>query len=309
MFRSAAKPRFLGLILTAILLVFLAGVAAWASVFLDDGLARLFPKRERTLASTLPADTAQSLAEDVGATIELEPTEQTGDELIVASLNEGISDDGLTAEDAAVLDALRDPQPDPAAQEELDATALEARYAVTGIWPKAPDIPPMPSDQIVLEDLYVTGIDPVSPALDAIAVPGTQSYLTDAALPDVTSPAAPGTRFALDDNGRIVPTENGALSPDGFTVFLGPPPLKPPATRTQQQDTPETSSSTPGNSALAQTRPRERPATLWNKTNAPRSAVSLDPNWRFCGHACALPLHRKQRPCRTSTHPTWPKVP
>ncbi len=255
------KPRFLGLILTVILLVFLAGVSAWASVFLDDGLAKLFPKRERTLASTLPADAGQTLAEDVGATVELEPTEQTGDELIVATLNEGLSADGLTAEDTAVLDALRDPQPNPTEQEELDSAALEARYAVTGIWPQAPQIPPLPSDLIVLEDLYVTGIDPVSPALDAIALPATQSYLTDVALPDIASPPASGTRFAFDDNGRVVPTEDGALSPDGFTVFLGSPPLKPPAALQQQQDVPEARSA-PDTTALAQARPRARPGDL-----------------------------------------------
>lgn len=257
------KPRFLGLILTVILLVFLAGVAAWASVFLDDGLAKLFPKRERTLASTLPADAGQSLAEDVGATVELEPTGPGGDELIVATLNEGLNGDGLTAEDAAVLDALRDPQPNPTVQEELDSAALEARYAVTGIWPKAPDIPPSPSDLIALEDLYVTGIDPISPALDAIALPGTQSYLTDVALPDIASPPAPGTRFALDENGRVVPTEDGALSPDGFTVFLGAPPLKPP-TAQRQEDAPETGGTpaAPQALALAQARPRARPDDL-----------------------------------------------
>lgn len=252
------KPRFLGLILTALLLVFLAGVAAWASVFLDDGLAKLFPKRERTLASTLPADVEDALAEDVGATLELEPTEQSGDALIVASLNEGLSD-GLTAEDAAVLDALRDPQPDPAVQQELDAAALEARYAVTGIWPKAPQIPPAPSELIELEDLYVTGIDPVSPALDAIALPGSASYLTDVSLPDIHSPPAPGTNFALDDSGRIVPTEEGALSPDGFTVFLGRPPVEPPTTRAQDA---EPADIAPDTSGLALARPKARPTDL-----------------------------------------------
>ena len=124
------KPRFLGLILTAVLLVFLAGVAAWASIFLDDGLARLLPQRERTLASTLPDDTSAALAEDVGATTDLErDPEAEADGVVVAALNDSLSDDGLSAEDAAVLDALRDPLPAPVAPEELDAAALEARYA------------------------------------------------------------------------------------------------------------------------------------------------------------------------------------
>ncbi|MBY5932078.1 MSCRAMM family adhesin SdrC [Tateyamaria omphalii] len=256
------KPRFLGLILTAILLVFLAGVAAWASVFLDDGLAKFFPKRERTLASTLPADATQALAEDVGATVDLEPTEQSDDALIIASLNEDIGDE-LTPEDAAVLDALRNPQPDPSEQPELDQAALEARYAVTGIWPQAPQVPQEPSGLIQLEDLYVTGIDPVSPALDAIALPGTDSYLTDVALPEVASPPEAGTRFAFDSNGRIVPTEEGALSPDGFTVFLGRPPLLPPETRRAAEEEPVTPEvAQPDTRQLAAQRPRPRPSDL-----------------------------------------------
>ncbi|MFL4470671.1 hypothetical protein ACERZ8_12555 [Tateyamaria armeniaca] len=253
------KPRFLGLILMAILLVFLAGVAAWASVFLDDGLARLFPGRERTLASTLPDDTRASLAEDVGATTDLAPDpEAEADGVVVAALNDSLSDDGLSAEDAAVLDALRDPLPDPVAPEELDAAALEARYAVTGIWPKAPDLP-TPADVIDIEDLYVTGIDPVSPALDAVALPASASFRTDRQLALITSPAAPGTNFKRDAQGRIIPTVAGALSPDGFTVFLGRPPVEPPAAFVRL-DTGE--EARPSTSALAQVRPRNRPTDL-----------------------------------------------
>ncbi|MFC6585832.1 hypothetical protein ACFQDZ_18725 [Sulfitobacter pacificus] len=50
------KPRFLGLILTAALLMFLAGVAAWASVFLDDGmrLSRLFGQRAEPQVASAP---------------------------------------------------------------------------------------------------------------------------------------------------------------------------------------------------------------------------------------------------------------
>ncbi|MEO9574610.1 MAG: hypothetical protein ABJ263_03655 [Tateyamaria sp.] len=253
------KPRFLGLILTALLIVFLAGVAAWASVFLDDGLARLFPPRERTLASTLPDDTSAALAEDVGATTDLEPDpEAEADGVVVAALNDSLSEDGLSSEDAAVLDALRDPLPEPVAPEELDAAALEARYAVTGIWPKAPDVP-SPVGLVNLEDLYVTGIDPVSPALDAVALPRSASFYTDRRPALITSPAAPGTNFARDAQGRIVPTVEGALSPDGFTVFLGRPPIVPPVTRARLEVDEEAN---PNTTTTAQIRPRARPNDL-----------------------------------------------
>ncbi|WP_415402411.1 hypothetical protein [Tateyamaria sp. SN3-11] len=246
------KPRYLGLILMAVLLVFLAGVAAWASVFLDDKLSSLFPGRERTLASTLPDDTQAALAEDVGVTTTPEETEQNG--VAVAALNDSLTE-GLSAEDAAVLDALRDPMPAPAPPEELDAAALEARYAVTGIWPKAPEVP-QPTGLIDIEDLYVTGIDSVSPALDAVALPSAASFQTDKQMAALASPSAPGTNFARDAQGRIIPTAEGALSPDGFTVFLGQPPAIPPATPVRFENEPVVPP------LLARVRPQPRPSDL-----------------------------------------------
>ncbi len=254
------KPRYLGLILMALLLVFLAGVAAWATVFMDEGLARWFPARERTLASTLPEDAAGTLSADVGATTELErDAEEEADDVVVAALNDSLTDDGLSAEDAAVLDALRDPLPDPIAPEEMDAAALEARYAVTGIWPKAPEMA-VPADLVEIENLYVTGIDPISPALDAVALPSPASLQTDQQLALVTSPVAAGTNFARGLDGRLIPTPEGALSPDGFTVYLGRPPAVPPATLARLDAGPEQVN--PNLNALTQVRPRPRPTDL-----------------------------------------------
>lgn len=251
------KPRYLGLILMAALLVFLAGVAAWATVFLDDGLARLFQGRERTLASTLPEETQSTLANDVGATTE-PPNEAAADGVELASLSDTISD-GLTSEDAAVLDALRDPLPDPQdTPEALDGSALEARYAVTGIWPKAPD-GVEPAETITLDDLYITGIDPISPALDAVALPSVTSFQTDSQLAVVTSPVAAGTDFALGTNGRVIATVEGAISPDGHTVFLGRPPIVPPATPVRFATDPTETGTL---ETTTQLRPRARPVDL-----------------------------------------------
>lgn len=250
------KPRYLGLILMAVLLVFLAGVAAWASVFLDDGLARLFRGPDRTLASTLPDDTQAALADDVGATTTA-PDEAAADGVAVAALNDSLSD-GLTAEDAAVLDALRDPLPEPQAPEELDAAALEARYAVTGIWPKAPE-GSTAAEAISLDDLYITSIDPISPALDAVALPPVASFGTDRQLAVITSPAAAGTNFALDLNGRVIPTLEGAISPDGFTVYLGRPDVIPPPTPVRFANDPTETGTL---DSLTQVRPRARPTDL-----------------------------------------------
>ena len=234
------KPRFLGLILTVALLVFLAGVAAWASVFLEDGLklSRLFGDRsqpERAFSDPVPAP--KIIGDAPIETAALDPT--------------------LTEEDSAVLEALRTPPVVPA--QDLSDAELEAKYAATGIWPRAPEAPPDPAGLVILDDLYLTGIDPVSTSTDAVALPNVADFGNDAALAALVSPAAPGTLFALDPEGLVIPTVQGALSPEGYTVFLGRPDLIPPPTPTRFQTTPQ---DTGIREALAALRPQPRPANL-----------------------------------------------
>ena len=251
---GGGKPRNPNLILMAILLIFLASVAAWATVFFDDGLARLFQGRERTLASTLPKETPAIIAKDVGATT-ITPEEATETDIELVAIDAV----GLTAKESALLDALRDPLPDtlrnPPSRAALDAAALNARYAVTGIWPKSPE-PTLLIEAILLDDLYIPSIDPISPALDAVALPAQTLFETDVQLAVVTSPAAAGTNFTIGDDGRVTPTTSGALSPDGFTVYLGRPQVVPPATPVRFANDPTASNT------LTQIRPRARPRDL-----------------------------------------------
>ncbi|AXI41750.1 hypothetical protein [Sulfitobacter sp. SK011] len=236
------KPRFLGLILTAALLVILAGVAAWASVFRDDGfsLSRLFGDRSPRATASIPA-----------------PPEDTDDGVEIASL-----EPGLTGEDAAVLDALRDPIV-PVPVPEMTEAEVEAKYAATGIWPRAPEVPPEPASLIDIEDLYMTSIDPVSTSTDAVALPAAEGYLTDVVFASVPSPAAAGTQFAYDANGLLIPTAQGSLSPDGFTVFAGRPPVVPTAFPDRTVAAPEAQTLT---DPLAELRPRPRPGNLAETT-------------------------------------------
>ncbi len=252
------KPRFLGLILTAALLVFLAGVAAWASVFMDDGLSlsRLFGDRSPRATASIP-DIPNDVPKDAPKAVEAD--------VRTASL-----DPGLTEEDGAVLDALSAPVSPPA--EDVTEAEAEAKYAATGIWARAPEMPPEPAGVIDLENLYITSIDPVSTSSDAVALPALNSYLTDVAFGSVSSPAAAGTQFAYDPRGLIIPTPQGALSPDGFTVFLGRPDVIPVGLPNRSEDVAQA----PGpdadaeieaeDTALANARPRLRPADL-SETN------------------------------------------
>ena len=236
------KPKFLGLILTTVLLLFLAGVAAWASVFMDEGLARFFNSPNDDVIAEAPSGLAPTPSEDIGPNIE------------TASL---WSD--LSPEDTAVLDALRTPQADPVvALPELSAQELAANYAVTGIWPVAPEVP-QPASLISLADLYITSIDPVSSSNDAIALPNVGALLTDRGLGEQTTPVAAGTSFALGANGMVVPTINGAITPSGVTVFLGRPKVTPPK---MPERKPQPEKMDPARALIAKTRPQPRPSNL-----------------------------------------------
>jgi hypothetical protein len=72
--------------------------------------------------------------------------------------------------------------------------------------------------------------------------------------------------------GRVIPTEEGALSPDGFTGFLGRPPILPPAARRDTvAETPAPEATT--DAAPDQTSASETPAS---ETPAPEAPASPD---------------------------------
>ena len=270
------KPRYLGLILTAILLVFLLGVAVWASVFTEEGISRLLPSRSAPVATaTLDDLDAPYLVEGDEAEVQesidlaaLEPGtfgQATG---IEAAPGDGADRPipGLEM-DAAELDAVApdfgdDPTPGPAsgASAPLDAQEHAARYAATGIWQMAPDQPDTPVYQ-QLDDLYVASIDPGVEMNDAIALPAARGMTGDQALGQQPSPAPAGTVFELDDRGLVRATPGGAVTPDGVQVFAGRPPDLPglPPLRSAAaapEATPE------ADDPLRETRPRARPDDL-----------------------------------------------
>ena len=259
--RVGGKPRFLGIMLTAALLIFLVGVAAWASIFLDDGLSRILRSDpDDTTVASLPNATPDVTEEVVEDLIEEEPefTLEPGEfGTAVAALPSVTTD----AEDPA-----RDAVPDPRAAV-LSPDDARARYAVTGIWQLAPDAPTAPQT-IPLEDFYLTSIDPQVTEQDAVALPDVRTFLGDTRLTPPLSPPAAETTFALDARGLVRAVPEGAFSPDGIAIYAGAPRLVPP----QRPDAPQ-SESDPGegvatvtvNPALARLaafRPRNRPGDL-----------------------------------------------
>ena len=243
------KPRFLGLMLTSALLIFLLAVAAWASVFLDEGLSRFFD-RENQAPSIARMPDVELLPLDGSVTTA--PDDESNVELAALDLG-GESFDGA--------DGLTDVLPPPAALTEEEA---DARYAATGIWQRSPDAPATPT-QTSLDDLYVASIDGRVQQFDAVALPGTDMLRRDQTYLSHPNPAAPGTLFDLDDRGLVIATLEGAINPDGVRIFAGRPPVVPPSRAAaiiapvEPTDDTSTAAVAP---ELEQFRPRPRPDGL-----------------------------------------------
>lgn len=248
--RSGSGRRLV--LLMALLVLFLAGLAAWASTGFGTGLS--------DLVSRAPPDTDDAApAQFVAPVSPIIPEEA----LPAPTVEQTALQTELTDEEAAVLDAMRAPalaDPEPAPEPTEDER--RAAYAVTGIWPFAPDVP-APVASVDLEDLYVPSIDPINPAFDAVALPTVVPEDLALAFQAPNSPAAAGTEFALDARGLVAPSAAGTLSPDGVRVFAGAPPLRPPATLARIEEPGENPAV---RAAVSGLRPQARPADLIETT-------------------------------------------
>lgn len=235
------KPRFLGLVLTAVLLLFLIGVGAWAAIFVDDGLSGFFG-RDDTRAVELPAETGDDLQIE-------------GEEAMAPDPGARLA--ALGTEPEPLDETATRPEPAPAPSMTLQD--VQEKYAITGIWALAPKAPPMPAVESG-EDFYLPSIDPAIEPQDALALPELASLPSDGGLDRQSNPAAPGQTFAFDDRGLVEATDEGTLSPDGHMVFAGKPAVFP-------TDLPERSEASSAEDLargerLSDLRPRARPSDL-----------------------------------------------
>lgn len=260
------KPRFLGLILTAILLLFLVGVAAWASVFLEDGLARFFRGGDDIQLADVPAaDEAEDVAAQGPANTGIAPLPE-GDAPRIASLPR---DTAPRPEVAALPN-----RPSPLAPSEA-----MARYAATGIWQMAPAAPEIPGAGAPVDDIYQVSIDP-SVSFGALAsLPRRQPDARDTRPEKPSDPPLAGVRFDFDALGFVRATPEGAMTPEGVRVVAGLPSLTPPADMAQTVTVTTTTGSAAdgeqvqvavpvGDPALAAIRPRVRPQTALSGNEA-----------------------------------------
>ncbi|WP_121062128.1 hypothetical protein [Chachezhania antarctica] len=200
------KPRYLGLILTLTLLLVLAGVAAWATVFVDGGLSSLIrrgadrePPVEIAIIPNTPGDAAQDAPETAAKPDVIVPDailpgdaapEAAGPEtdLPETAAPEMALPDSVDPEPSEP-ETVAAPEPPVVQTPETARAAAEALYAATGIWTGPPETPE-PLTQTGIDDVHQIGIDHRALARPTRALP------------------------ALPDTGRDTPLERtAALDP------------------------------------------------------------------------------------------------
>lgn len=268
------KPRFLGVILTAALILLMVGVAAWATIFPDSGVGRLLRGVEPEIALTpeIPEIAAPAAVPEARETATPEARET-----VVPEARETVTEDPVpeATPRAAVpepeIALAPEPETAPEVAEEPEPVAgplspdeARARYAVTGIW-QTPPAPPQEPEAGTIDDFYLTSIDEDVPMGDAVALPAVPGLAPDARPATPAAPAPPGTEFTIDARGLVVATPEGALTPDGVLVRAGPPPVIPPDTPTRAVPVPGvtlTEDAAAELERLSDIRPRSRPSDL-----------------------------------------------
>lgn len=193
---ARGKPRYLGLALTVVLLLILAVIAAWSSFY----LARGSDTPEVPVVAAEPAPDAALPAPDAAGVPASLPAPSPEDEAAA---------DGIAPEDVTVA-AEPAPEAVPALPPAADAAL-------------APALLPAVQDAIILSTM-----DSAPPAADAqaLALPQTGADTLPQAAP---VPPPFGTSYEFDAAGLIKPTAAGIVTPEGYRLVAGAPPVVPPA--------------------------------------------------------------------------------
>jgi hypothetical protein len=243
---ARGKPRHLGLILTVILLIVLAAVAFWSSFLVTS----VFDNSDDPV---------------VAATVETPAPEQVA-----------VAPPAPVAETPAAVQA-----PAPAATEPTGTPALEratvAQPETGGAVNRNPGAEPQDEILLALVDPAITTPDAV-----ALVMPAPAGDRLPALQP---APPPFGTRYEIDSAGRIVPTAEGILTPEGVLLVAGRPGLVPPPRPAALAPAP--AAVVPGAEVLdevpfadpdlAGARPRLRPADLVPPAPDDSAAATPDP--------------------------------
>lgn len=249
------RPRYLGLVLTLGLVVFLGLVGVWSAFFSERGgevveLAGATGDLDAATGSVSPADPvreanvdsqgAAPAVQDQVITPSATAQSDTGtgtDEPPLALTSLSVTPETALPSDTGSSLALQpdadapgdgelDAEPEPLAGDTLSLAEAQSAYAETGIWQKAP-VPGFLPDEDASTDIYIASIDPMVSSHDAVALPSAPEGPEDTiATPPLPVRLPPGTEFRPD--GLVVAKPDGALTPDGILIFTGKPQIVPP---------------------------------------------------------------------------------
>lgn len=255
------KPRFLGLILTAVLLLFLIAVAAFAAIISEDGLAGWFNRGTVETAATDPV--AQPATPP-----DIDPVSG------VAAL-----DDGTALGQGGTDDAVTPDAPDFALMGEVLSPAEAQRiYAATGVWQRAPRSPQTPRTDVI-GALTVAATQPIT-RQQTPEIPDFSMAARDGSMLAPVNPPPPGTDFPRDERGLVLATPEGTLTPDGIVLIAGSPSVLPPV---------RPGTIAPQVAAAPETRPETTPQAAPAFVSAAPSEVTLRPRLRPQSDAAVAP--------------------
>ena len=240
------RSRVTFMVLIGMLLLCLALVAAWASFFLtqseeaaneaavldmadlpgvDDEMAADLQDPEALVevlpegdpAATSDPDAATDAALDAALAVEDQAENMGGDTsgpVPEASVAAELADAALAGDPAAGSDAAEAGVAD-AGDDSLPGSTITTEVSAS----QSPV-----EDQ---DEIFLSAMDAPPPALDALALPAL-SAMPDSPPDSPMPPPAFGTVYQFDEQGLLLPTPEGILSPEGVMLIAGKPPLVPP---------------------------------------------------------------------------------
>lgn len=260
--QQRGKPRFLGLVLTAILLICL-GLAALLSSYVlpDNAVSRLFggdtPQVETAaIEDDVDPEPIEGIEAELPFDVEPEfadlPTEQPVPEFDTAPIVE------------APLDVAPEVRVRP---EPITEAEAQTAYAATGIWQHARTLTLEGAAPQSLDSLYVASLDPDPKFEDAPALVNQTAGGGEVEMVAFTPVPPPGVIFDIDARGLVVATPDGALNPNGIIVYQGAPPVRAIQRPTAGTETPQAATQLAPEAVepvnpLAEFRPVQRPENL-----------------------------------------------
>ncbi|MDB5660567.1 MAG: hypothetical protein JWS10_3182 [Cypionkella sp.] len=220
------KPRYLGLVLTVVLLFLLAMIAAWSSYSMgawniggDQPVEVGAADSEGTDATDIPDANDEMLA-DMQDPAELSDTASVSDPGAAPVEDIVPSPDAADAADQ-VADAMAEPATEAAAPAAVPEPAPAPALDVA-----AETAPPVNSTTGTDDEIFLASTDaaPVSPDPLSLEQPLPQGDQLPTAQP---SPPPFGTVYQFEANGAIKPTPEGIITPEGVLLRAGKPALVP----------------------------------------------------------------------------------